>query len=251
MLVGPRHPCSCPCYRSCSCPVPVPTPVSPAPAPVPSPSPSSTPAPWTSTRQQQLPAVANVTGSTMRSTTKQFRAPFASVGSPADGRYEDICYIIGTNSGSLIWLRDTTATWESPLGGSTCRKRKAPSDRFRRRNCTPAPRKLARSSRAKRARPGPIGGATPPREAGVAANNSSRPTTALGARPYAIPRFSLRMRSSLRGSATKFAYTTFENYKCLSVVHSLTGCNEHAWRDYNCLPNFYGFAAKNGHTPTV
>ena len=71
-----------------------------------------------------------------RSTTKQFRAPFASAGSHADGRDEAICYIISTIFGSLIWLRDTTATGERALGGRTCRKRKAPSDRFRRRNCT-------------------------------------------------------------------------------------------------------------------
>ena len=121
-----------------------------------------------------------------RSKTKQFRAPFASAWSPADGMDEDICYIIGTIPGSLIWLRDTTATGKGALGSSTCRNREAQSDRFRRRNCTPATRKPARSSRTKRARPGPTGGAGPPREASVAASNSASAaanTTALEARP--------------------------------------------------------------------
>ena len=111
-----------------------------------------------------------------RSTTKQFRAPFANAGSPAGGRDEDIFYIIGSISGSLIWLPDTTATGESALGSSTCREREASSDRFRRRNCNPAPRKPARSSRTKRAKPGPTGGAAPPREAGVAASSNASAT---------------------------------------------------------------------------
>ena len=35
---------------------------------------------------------------------------------------------------------------------------------------------------------------------------------------------------------TKFVYTPFEHYQCLPLEF---------------LPNFYGFEAKNGHTPTV
>ena len=129
-----------------------------------------------------------------RSTTKQFRAPFASAGSPADGRDEYRLYIVGTNYGSLIWLQDTTTTVERALGDHTCRIRKALkfSDRFRRRNCTPAPRKPARSSRTKRARPGPTGAAASPREVGVAASCSASAapnSTAVGARTYATLRF--------------------------------------------------------------
>ena len=106
-------------------------------------------------------------------TTKQSRAPFASAGSPGDVMLDDICYIISTIPGSLAWLPDTTATGKGALRSSTCRKSEAQSDRFRRRNCTPATRKPARPSRTKRAMPGPTGGAGPPREAGVAASNSA------------------------------------------------------------------------------
>ena len=108
-----------------------------------------------------------------RITTKQFQAPFASVGSPTDDMGDDIFYNIGTNPGGLAWLPDTTATGIGAVRTDTWRRNEAERDRFRRRICTPAPRKPARSSRTKRARPRPTGGAGPPREVGVAASNSA------------------------------------------------------------------------------
>ena len=53
-----------------------------------------------------------------RSTTKQFRAPFASAGSPGDVMLDDIFYIISTTPGSLAWLPDTTATGKCALRSS-------------------------------------------------------------------------------------------------------------------------------------
>ena len=75
-----------------------------------------------------------------RITTKQFRAPFASAGSPGDVMLDDIFYNISkfTTPGSLAWLPDTTAPGKGALCSSTCRNRETQSDRFRSRNCTPA-----------------------------------------------------------------------------------------------------------------
>ena len=83
-----------------------------------------------------------------RSTTKQFRAPFASAGGTADGRDEALLFISSTPSDILIWIRDSWATVEGALGGQTWRIRKTLSERFRRRNCT-----HARENRDNRAEP--------------------------------------------------------------------------------------------------
>ena len=66
-------------------------------------------------------------------------------------------YLLWKPGIDALWLLDTTATGKGALRSSTCRKSEAQSDRFRRRNCTPATRKPARPSRTKRARPGPTG----------------------------------------------------------------------------------------------
>ena len=83
-----------------------------------------------------------------RSTTKQFRAPFASAGGTADGRDEALLFISSTPSDILIWIRDSWATVEGALGGQTWRILKTLSERFRRRNYT-----HARENRDNRAEP--------------------------------------------------------------------------------------------------
>ena len=125
-----------------------------------------------------------------RTTTKQFQAHLASAVSPGDIMLDDILYKRGIPSGSLAWLPDTTATGVGAVRADTWRRNEAERDRFRRRNCTPAPGNPARSSRTKRAGPGPTGTrARRARRAWRPAPARARPPTAAPTRPYLRAQF--------------------------------------------------------------
>ena len=80
--------------------------------------------------------------------------------------------------------------WGQHVRAYTWRRNEAERDRFRRRNCTPAPGNQARSSRTKRARPGPTGTrARRARRAWRPAPARARPPTAAPTRPYLRAQF--------------------------------------------------------------
>ena len=60
-----------------------------------------------------------------------FWGPFGEIGCRAASLPENV--------GSLAWLLDTTATGTGAVRTDTWRRNEAERDRFRRRNCTPAP----------------------------------------------------------------------------------------------------------------